>query len=130
VTNFLHGFLALLAGFATMAILVIVMTAVLQKSVPGWVGTESRPRPAYVVVNLGYSFLAAAAGGYVTAWIANLGPLRAVLALSIVVLVLGAISALHAKGRQPLWYQMTLLIISSMGVVAGGLVRLRVTGML
>ena len=130
MSNVMHAFLALLAGFATMAIVVIVVTAVLQKSVPGWVGTEARPRPAYVTVNLGYSFLAAAAGGYVAAWIASHSPLRAVLALSIIVLVLGAISALQSKGRQPLWYQMALLIITSMGVVAGGLVRLRVVGIL
>ena len=130
MTNVVHGFLALLAGFATMAIVVIVVTAALQKSVPAWVGTEARPRPAYVAVNMGYLFLAAAAGGYVTAWIASLGPLRAVLALSIIVLVLGAISALESKGRQPLWYQMAVLIITSLGVVAGGLVRLRMVGIL
>lgn len=130
MTNVGQAFLALLAGFSVTAVVVIVVTAVLQKSVPGWVGTGARPRPAYVVVNLGYSFLAAAAGGYVTAWIAGFGPLRAVLALSIIVLVLGAISALQSKGKQPLWYQMALLIITSIGVVAGGLVRLRVAGIL
>ena len=71
MTNVGQAFLALLAGFSATAVVVIVVTAVLQKSVPGWVGTGARPRPAYVVVNLGYSFLAAAAGGYVTAWIAG-----------------------------------------------------------
>ena len=71
----LHAFLALAAGFATMALLVIVLTALLTRLVPSWTGAEGKPQPGYVFVNLGYSFLAAAAGGYVTAWAAAANPL-------------------------------------------------------
>lgn len=126
----LHFFLALLAGSAAMATIVIVMTALLTRLTPGWVGSEGRPKPAYVFVNLGYSFLAAASGGYITAWIEEANPPASVLGLALVVLVLGALSALHARGRQPVWYQLALLGISPLGVVAGGLVRLRVLGIL
>ena len=122
--------MALLAGFATMAVLVMGVTALLSRLTPGWVGSEGRPGPGYVFVNLGYSFLAAAAGGYVTAWVADVNPLPLVLGLAVVVLVMGAISALQARGRQPVWYQVALLVISPLGVVAGGLVRLRATGVL
>ena len=125
-----QSFLALLAGFAVMAILVIVLTAVLQKAAPAWVGSEGRPRPGYVVVNLGYSFMAAAAGGYVAALIGNLDALRIVLGLAVVVLALGAISALQARGKQPVWYQVALLIVMPLGVVAGGLARLKVVGII
>ena len=52
----LHTFLALLAGYAAMAILVIGMTALLTRLVPSWVVTEGRPQPGYVFVNLGYCF--------------------------------------------------------------------------
>jgi hypothetical protein len=126
----LRTFMALLAGFATMAVLVMGVTALLSRLTPGWVGSEGRPGPGYVFVNLGYSFLAAAAGGYVTAWVADVNPLPLVLGLAVVVLVMGAISALQARGRQPVWYQVALLVISPLGVVAGGLVRLRATGVL
>ena len=126
----LHGFLALLAGFATMAILVILMTAMLTRLVPEWVGEQSKPRPMYIFANLGYSFLAASAGGYVTAWAAAGNPLVHVLALAIAVLVLSALSALQMRGKQPVAYQLALVAISPMGVVAGGLVRLRVLGIL
>ena len=126
----LHAFLALLAGFATMALLVIVVTALLAKLTPGWVGEEGKPNPAYVFVNLGYSFVAAAAGGYVTAWAAAANPLIHVLALGIVVLVLSALSALQSRGKQRVWYSLTLLAVTPMGVLAGGLVRLRVLGIL
>jgi len=126
----LRTFMALLAGFATMAVLVMGVTALLSRLTPGWVGSEGRPGPGYVFVNLGYSFLAAAAGGYVTACVVDVNPLPLVLGLAVVVLVMGAISALQARGRQPVWYQVALLVISPLGVVAGGLVRLRATGVL
>jgi len=125
-----HAFLALLAGYATMVVLVIVLTALLTRLVPSWVGSESRPQPAYVFVNLGYSFLAAVAGGYITAWIAAGNPLVQVLALAMVVLALAALSALQTRGKQPIWYALSLLAISPIGVFAGGLVRLRVLGIL
>jgi hypothetical protein len=83
-----------------------------------------------VFVNLGYSFLAAAAGGYVTAWAAAANPLIHVLALGIVVLAMAALSVLQSKGEQPIWYQLTLVALTPLGVLAGGLVRLRVLGIL
>ncbi len=126
----LHAFLALLAGYATMAVLVIVMTALLARLTPSWVGAEGRPGPGYVIVNLGYSFLAAAAGGYVTAYAAAGNPLYHVLVLGIIVLVLGALSALQSRGKQPIWYQLALLGVAPLGVMAGGLLRLRILGIL
>jgi len=125
-----HAFLALLAGFATMAGLVIICTAVLGRLTPEWVGEEGNPRPGYAFVNLGYSFLAAAAGGYVTAWASPVNPLIHVLVLGIVVLAMSALSALQSKGKQPVWYALTLLALMPLGVLAGGLVRLRVMGIL
>jgi hypothetical protein len=126
----LHAFLALAAGFATMVLLVIVLTVLLTRMVPGWTGAEGKPQPGYAFVNLGYSFLAAAAGGYVTAWAAAANPLIHVLALGMVVLALAALSALQSRGKQPIWYALTLVAISPIGVLAGGLVRLRVVGIL
>ena len=126
----LHAFLALAAGFVTMAAMVIVMTALLTRMVPSWTGAEGKPQPGYVFVNLGYSFLAAAAGGYVTAWVGRANPLILVLGLGVVVLALAALSALQSRGKQPIWYQLALVAITPLGVLAGGLVRLRVLGIL
>ncbi len=126
----LHAFLALAAGFLTMAALVAALTALLARLTPGWVGEQGKPRPGYIFVNLGYSFLAAAAGGYVTAWLAAANPLFHVLALGIIVLALAALSAMQSKGKQPVWYQLTLLALTPIGVFAGGLLRLRVIGIL
>jgi hypothetical protein len=132
-----HTFLALLAGFAVMFAIVLAVTALLRRLAPQWVEPAQRPHPAYIFVTLAYSFLAASAGGYVTAWAAADNPLQDVLGLAIIVLVLGAISALQVlapgaerRGRQPVWHQIMLLVISPLGVVAGGLLRLRMVGML
>ena len=126
----LHAFLALVAGFVTMAALVAALTALLMRLTPSWVGDEGNPQAGYIFVNLGYSFLAAAAGGYVTAWVAAANPMYHVMALGIIVLALAALSALQARGQQPVWYQLTLVALTPMGVLAGGLVRLRVLGIL
>jgi hypothetical protein len=126
----LHAFLALLAGYATFAALVILLTALLARLVPSWAGSEGKLQSGYIFVNFGYSFLAAAAGGYVTAWVAAANPLVHVLALGMVVLALAALSALQARGKQPIWYALALVAISPIGVLAGGLVRLRVVGIL
>ncbi len=113
-----------------MVLLVIAMTALLMRMVPSWTGAESKLEPGYVFVSLGYSFLAGAAGGYVTAWVAAANPLIHVLALGLVVLALAALSALQSRGKQPVWYALALVAISPLGVLAGGLVWLRVTGIL
>jgi hypothetical protein len=123
-------FLALASGFTVIAVLMIGMTALLARMVPSWAGAEGKPEPAYVFVNLGYSFLAAEAGGYVTAWIAAANSLIHVLALGIVVLALAALSALQSRGKQPILYQLALVAIAPIGVLAGGLVRLRMLGIL
>ena len=123
-----RAFLALVAGFLSMAILVGVITTGLMKSSPQWVGVTGRPRLAYVLVNFAYSLLAAMIGGYVTAWIAAGNPLKHVLVLAIIVLLLGALSALQQRRIQPIWYQLLLMVITPAGVMLGGLLRLRVAG--
>jgi hypothetical protein len=126
----LHAFLALVAGFAVMVLLVMVVTALLACMVPSWTSVEGRPQPGYVFVNLGCSLLAAAAGGYVTAWAAPANPLVHVLVLGLVALALAALSVLQSQGEQPILYQLALVAISPLGVLAGGLLRLRVLGIL
>lgn len=125
-----RAFLSLLAGFAVMVTIVLVVTALLRRIAPEWVEPQHATTPSHVFVNLGYSFLAGAGGGYMTAWAAGLSPVPDVLGLAIIVLVLAAISALQGRRQQPVWYQMMLAVIAPLGVIAGGLVRLRVVGIL
>ena len=120
----LRTVLALLAGFSLMTAAVYAFTALSAKKAPAWVGPPGQPRPSYRIASILWSFLAAALGGFVTASVAHPNPLPTVLMLAIIVLALSAISALEARGRQPLLYQLALAIISPLGVTAGGLLRL------
>ena len=126
----LRTFLALLAGFLTTAVLVGALTALLARFAPKWAGGQGNPRPGYAALNIVYSFLAALAGGYVTAIMPSANPLILVLALAIIVLVLGALSALQSRGKQPVWYAITLVAITPAGVMAGGMLRLWILGIL
>lgn len=125
----LHAFEALFAGFAVIALLSLAMTVLLRRLAPDWAGLTSRLSASYVFANLGLSLLGAAAGGYVTAWMSD-NPLPYVFALGIVVLVLAGLSALQERGKRPIVYVIASIAIAPLGVVIGGLVRLRALGVL
>lgn len=126
----LRAFLALAAGFATTAVLVVVPAVLLKQLVPHWAGDANRSNSGYFFACLGNTFVAGAAGGYVTAWLAATNPLGHVQTLGIVVLVLAALGALQERSRQPLWQQLALVAFTPAGVVAGGIVRLHFLGTL
>ncbi|MDR3722890.1 MAG: hypothetical protein P4K83_00185 [Terracidiphilus sp.] len=125
-----HVFLALLAGFATIAILTALLTALTRWLAPGWAGEEVKLSAGYAFFNIAGSFVVAAAGGCVTTAAATTTPMHHVLTLGMIVLALGALSALQQRGKQPVWYLLALVAASPLGVLAGGLVWLRMVGIL
>jgi len=126
----LHTFLALAAGFAAMTILLLGLTALFARFAPAWADEPAHPGLACATANFGGAFLTASAGGYITAWVAVANPLIHVLALALVVLALAALSAMQSRGKQPVWYQLVLVALPPLGTLAGGLLRLRVLGIL
>ncbi len=133
----LHTFLTLAAGFAAMALLLTLAT--LLARVLGWQAApptqqgastqQATPRPVQdspiaLAWNLGSTLLAALIGGYVTATLAHLNPLIHALALALIVLLLGALSALQTRGQAPIWYALLLLALAPCAVVLGGMLRL------
>lgn len=138
----LRTFLALLAGFLTIAALIAVLTALLHKLIPSWADIISHPKPginsrprgaslsAPIFVSIGGSFLAAAAGGYVTASLARGNPLKYVLVLAVIVVLLEAVSTVERRRQYPIGYILALVTLTPLGVLAGGLIRLRVLGVL
>jgi len=123
-----RSFLAILAGFATMAVLVTLATMAIAKSLPRLIGEPGNPRRRYLLLNLAYSAAFAASGGYVTAIVAKADPLRNVLMLAIVILLLSALSALQLRGKQPVLYQLALIVITPVAALAGGLLRMHAAG--
>jgi hypothetical protein len=125
---FLMVLYALLAGFAAITLLTFAHTKFLMRTIPAWAGVRASSTPGAVVVNLGFTFLAGAAGGYIAAWIAADNPMAGVLALAIVVLVMGAIGALERRGKLSLWFVLMMVALSPASVVVGGLLRLKFIG--
>lgn len=120
-----HSIIALGAGLGvTLAIL--GMTGLLvRRATPDWAGTSSA---GSAFVSLGSAFLAGAAGGFVTAWASAVNPLGHVLGLALGLTALAALIALMSRGRQPLWQQIAVVGLTPLGVMAGGLMRLRLWG--
>jgi len=139
----LHAFVALASGLAVVILLEAGLMWLMARLVPSWAegfresanaavegqGTRAS-EPGRAVAQLGGSLLIGAAGGYTTALVAEANPLVHVLALGIIVLALGALSALQSKGKLPIWYLLAQVAISPFGVLAGGLLRLRYLGIL
>ncbi len=113
---------AVLAGFVTMTLVVVVTTMlaarVMLPEAPS--GGMQSPTTAYIAVNLLCGLAAAWLGGMVAARIAEADQ-TAVLALAGLVLVMGAASALGSgRGAQPTWYVWTIPIVGVVGVLLGG----------
>jgi hypothetical protein len=126
----LHAFLALAAGFCATALAIAAVAGLVRVLAPDWAAPEQKPAPGYIAVSLGGSFLAAAAGGCVTAWAAKTNPLQHVEVLAIILLGFAALSALQWRGRLPIWYQLLLVAVTPFGALAGGLAQLRAAGIL
>ena len=126
----LHSFLAVLGGFAAMAVIVMISTALAAVLlVPGGMGamaTPGTPLPrTYLVTNLGCSAAAAFLGGALTARIAGHDPLVHGGALAMLMVVMSWASMRQARDLQPRWYQLTLMtvmpVIALLGAWIGGL---------
>jgi hypothetical protein len=124
-----RSFLAIAAGFVTMAVLVGLTTVIMQKTAPGFAGEEAKPRFNYMALNLVYSMAFAAAGGYVTTWLAPANGIVHCLMLALVVLVLSALTAMQMRGKQPVLYQLALTALTPLAVLCGGLGRLYQKGL-
>lgn len=126
----LHAFWALLAGFGAVLAVALAIRGALVGLAPSMAAQSPEPGAGYTIVQAGASLLAGTAGGYVTAALGRGNPMVEVLALGIAVLALSAMSALQARGKQPVWFLLVQVAISPLGVLAGGLIRLRALGIL
>jgi hypothetical protein len=120
----IHSLLAVFGGFAAMALIVMITTAVTaQVLVPGGMRATAAPGTplpsAYLVTNLGCSALAAFVGGALTARIAGHDPLIHGGALAMLMVLMTAASARQYRGLQPRWYQLTLMTLMPAIALAG-----------
>jgi hypothetical protein len=122
---------AVVAGFFSMAILVMIGTmALVNVLVPGGIsvmrekmksGDKSMPSPSgtYLAGNLILSFFAAVIGGWVTAHIATHDVQNHLFALAGVIVLMGVVSAFtNSSTGQPGWYKYVIPLIGVAGVCA------------
>jgi hypothetical protein len=119
----LRSILAVIAGFVAMSFVVIVLTLLSVKSM-GLKG--GHPTAGYLVINVVFSFLAAAAGGFVTALVAAVKPVEHAYVLACVMLVMGALSYARYRGTQPGWYQLMLVLVPPLCAIAGAAICARI----
>jgi uncharacterized protein YggT (Ycf19 family) len=125
-----HSFLSILAGFVVIVGLTGIATAVLRRFAPSLAQVNAKPDALAMAVNVGLSFLFSTLGGYVTARYTAGNPLAHASMLAMAVLLLSAISAIQMKGKQPVYYLLILMIIPTLAVLAGALLRLHQLGVL
>lgn len=126
----LRPFEALLAGFIVTVGLSFAIAMLFKRFAPDWAKDVGPLDAGYLIGNFGSSFLAAAAGGFSTAWIAGDDVLADVLVLCIVLLIVGGLSALQRRGKLPVPYLLASVAIAPIGSLMGGLVLLRARDML
>jgi len=128
-----HSFLAVLGGFAAMAVLVMISTALAaQFLVPGGMRSMATPgiplpRP-YLVTNLGCSAVAAFVGGFITVRLAPDHPFSHGIALALLMCVMAMVSARQAGDRQPRWYQLVLCTVMPVVALIGAYISGQVAG--
>lgn len=125
-----HALLALATGFAVVVAAMALLSALMARLVPAWAQPAVCLTPGAVFVNLGGTFLSAAAGGCVVAWMAMPSPFPHVLTLAMAMLALTALTTLQSRGQHPAWFLLATVVTAPLGVVAGGLLWLRATGIL
>ena len=118
----LRSVIAVIAGFLTLNFIVIVLTLI---AVSTMHLKSGHPTPAYLVLNVVYSFFAAAAAGFVAALIAGRKPLQHAASLAAIMLAFGIFSYYKYAGTQPLWYQLMMMIVPPLCVLAGGAIIAR-----
>lgn len=121
---------AVTAGFLVMTVLVILGSMVLARLlVPGAMqamrsGEMTMPplTTGYLAGNLTLSLAAAVTGGYATLRLAPTSPAGHLLALGLVVLVMGVVSAKSpGSAHQPAWYRVVIPLVGVSGVALAAL---------
>jgi peptidoglycan/LPS O-acetylase OafA/YrhL len=124
----LQGVGAVVAGFVAMTIVVMAGSMALMAAfVPGGLAamktmrdnpsTMPKPTPRYYVMNITLSLVAAMLGGWLTGRIAGPQPQNYLVALAVVILAMGLVSAFSpGSGMQPKWYKLLIPVIGVAGI--------------
>lgn len=120
----LNRILGIIAGYAAMFILTMTLFVVLAAVAPdSFADPNIFPEMKYIIVILFATFVSALIGGLVMSLIVKPNPMPGAVGMSILILILGIISAVAAPPAQPLWYHAALIILAIAGVMLIALLR-------
>jgi MFS-type transporter involved in bile tolerance (Atg22 family) len=125
-----HAFLALLAGYAAIVLFDLGLKALSSRVAPSLARASEQPAIAEIIVQLGGSFVAGALGGFLTAYLARGNSLIHVLVLALVILLMAALGSMQERGKRPVWFLLAQVALAPLGVMAGGMLQLRIAGIL
>jgi hypothetical protein len=93
-----RSLLAVIAGYAVMAAAIMILFAL-------WFRDPTTvPSQGFMLFSLGYGFIFAVLGGYLTALLARRAEMKHTLALAGFSALLGGASMITFAGQEPLWY--------------------------
>ncbi len=116
----IRSVLSVLAGYITMAVLVMLTMLALGAMLPS-PEEDMPPGGLALVLILAAGLLAALVGGVVCARIAPDQPDGPVVALALLTGAMSVLNGLHAPPSQPLYYLVGLGLVGVSGVLLGGL---------
>lgn len=119
--NAIRSAIAVVAGYLTMAVLVMFIFLLLGIIFPkAFPADGALPRVPWVIFILIWNLFSAIAGAYVTSLVCRGSRIKHVLALLAVVLVLGLIVLAGNVNKQPVWYLIAQIVVGVIGVMIGG----------
>lgn len=125
-----HAFIALLNGYAAVLVFDLGLRALTVRMTPSLSRESLQPGISESIVQLGGSFVAGSLGGYITALMAKGNSLVHVLVLALVILLMSALGSMQERGKRPVWFLLAQVALAPMGVMAGGLLQLKMAGIL
>ena len=122
VGRILRGIGAVVVGLAVATVTVVALTwAAVALMLDG--DMAASPTPAYLAVNLGYSFAAAVLGGWLAARVAAVRPVLHAGIVGAVMLLLALGGEGGGDGGTPAWYGTAIGLLGATGALLGGWVR-------
>jgi hypothetical protein len=126
----MRSILAIVGGYISMSVGIILVSLLFGRLFPGFVFANGQASPKYIIVNLAYSAVFAMLGGYISGLIAGKEPVKHALILAALcslffLMSLGAPMPKEGGPVEPVWYKISLLVLLTPSVAAGGLLRFR-----